>query len=385
MSIHNVFIGESIVSRFQDKLGDLEARGRLRALAPARGIDFTSNDYLGLRSHPALRQAAIEALQCGIELGAGGSRLLRGNTDAHEELEAFASAYFGCENALYFSSGFQANAAIFQALPQRGDTIIFDTAIHASAREGIQASVAGHIRVPHNDLGAYEEALRRAKGKRWIAVESVYSMDGDLAPLPALQDLALQYDAFLIVDEAHGTGVFGASGRGLSEGLPHDNLITLHTCGKALGVAGGLVCARADIIDYMINTARGFIYSTAPMPLQAVLVKRALELVRDEPERREKLHQLILYVKYNDVSVRGVVLEGSGASQIMPILLGEDARAVAVARAMQTAGFDVRAIRPPTVPEGTARLRVSLGVHITEAIWDDFRNALGVCLRMEAA
>lgn len=368
--------------KFKEKLEQLDNQNRLRNLNLPRGIDFTSNDYLGLRAHPELRVAAIAALENGLDLGAGGSRLLRGHTESHAALEEFAAAYFGVEAALFFATGFQANAAIFGTLPERGDTIIFDALIHASARDGIQASNAAHVRLAHNDLNAYEDALKNAKGQRWIAVESVYSMDGDQAPLTELHKLAEKYDAFLIVDEAHGTGVFGANGKGLSEGLPHERLITLHTCGKALGVAGGLICATRDIIDYMVNKARPFIYSTAPMPLQAVLVKRALELAQQEPERRQALHKLMHYAASIDF------LDGMFAnrfSQILPVIFGDDGLAVNVAADLQRAGFDVRAIRPPTVPENTARLRISLSVNVTEQNLRDLNACLMPYLRKKAA
>ncbi len=371
-----------MMDRFQKKLEQLEGNNRLRTLNLPNGIDFTSNDYLGLRAHPELRKAAMSALENGIDLGAGGSRLLRGHTKEHAELEQFAAQYFGAEKALYFATGFQANAAIFTTLCERGDTIIFDALIHASAREGIQASLAAHRRVAHNDLDAFETALRAAKGQRWIAIESIYSMDGDAAPLRELSALAGKYDAILIVDEAHGTGVFGANGKGLSEGLPHDNMIVLHTCGKALGVAGGLVCANADTIDFLINKARPFIYSTAPMPLQAVLVKRALEIQCDEPERRQKLHKLMHYAASIDF-LGGRF--GNGFSQILPVIIGDDASAMYVAACLQRAGFDVRAIRPPTVPEGTARLRVSLSNNLTEQNLHDLSSALAPMLHKEAA
>jgi 8-amino-7-oxononanoate synthase len=186
--------------------------------------------------------------------------------------------------------------------------------------------------------------------------------------------LAEKYDAMLIVDEAHGTGVCGARGRGATEelsdrGFSHDRLIVLHTCGKALGVAGALVCASEPIIDYLINTARPFVYSTAPMPLQAVLVQRALELVQEEPERRKELAALKAHVAK---CLPGV----SVLSQIVPIIIGGDDAAVALASALQAEGFDIRAIRPPTVPEGTARLRLSLRVGVTTDQLSGFAEAL---------
>jgi 8-amino-7-oxononanoate synthase len=366
------------MNRFQKTLKELENQNRLRSLKLPHGIDFTSNDYLCLKNHPELRRTAIEALESGIDIGAGGSRLLRGNSEHHEKLESFAAVYFGAEKALYFSNGFQANAAIFDALPDRHDVIIFDEFVHASAREAIQHSPASHIKVRHNNLNDYESALKRAREKTgmiWVAVESVYSMDGDLAPLGELQKLAVQYDAMLVIDEAHGTGIFGQGGKGLSEFLSTaPNLITLHTCGKAMGVAGGIVTGAAEIIDTLVNRARGFIYSTAPIPLQCILVQRALELMRDEPWRREKLFEVMLWAK-DILPVEKI------ESAIVPIILGEDARALAAAEAMQSAGFDVRAIRPPTVPEGTARLRVSLNCGIEQKTLIEFSNTLNVVLK----
>jgi 8-amino-7-oxononanoate synthase len=365
------------VKTFEPELGRLKALGRYRSLKLPSGLDLSSNDYLGLSEHPALRQAAIEALQGGIEIGASASRLLRGHRRAHAELEAFAADYFDSPRSLFFANGYQANFALVTALVKRDDTIMFDALCHASMRDGIYTVRSAAVKIPHNDLDAFERALKapRAAGSNvWILVESVYSMDGDMAPVRELLALAEKYDAMLIVDEAHGTGVCGASGRGTTEGLPalgfgHDRLIVLHTCGKALGVAGALVCASAPIVDYLINSARPFIYSTAPMPLQAVLAQRALELVREEPERRQELAALKGHAAK---CLPGV----SVLSQIVPIIIGGDDAAVALAAALQAKGFDIRAIRPPTVPEGTARLRLSLRVGVTTDQLSAFADAL---------
>jgi len=291
-----------------------------------------------------------------VEAGAGGSRLLRGNHPAHEALEAFAARAFGSSAALFFSSGFLANYALMTTLPDRRDVILFDSLIHASLRDGIQASRAAHVRVPHNDLDAFEAALRRPRAKGavcWVAAESVYSMDGDLAPVSELLRLCEEHDSWLVLDEAHGTGVFGATGHGVSEGLHSDRLITVHTCGKALGVAGALVCAARPITDYLVAKARPFIYSTAPTPLQALLVHKALELCAAEGERREQLWRLCVLAGERWPGARP-------QSPIIPLILGADEKALAAAEGLQARGFDVRAIRPPTVPEGTARLRLTL-------------------------
>ncbi len=210
-------------------------------------------------------------------------------------------------------------------------------------------------------------------------MESVYSMDGDLAPLPELVDLAHDLDAILIVDEAHATGIFGANGRGLSEGYEGERLITLHTCGKALGCAGALVCGPAVVIDYLINAARPFIYSTAPPPLVAAVVKRALELIDEEPWRRRRLRELAVFA-------RGRLGAGLGSSQpfpdsqILPVVLGGADRAVVAARALQQAGYDVRAIRPPTVPAGTSRLRLTVNALHREDEIAGLADTLGATL-----
>ena len=362
---------------FDPELGRLKALGRYRSLKLPAGLDLSSNDYLGLAEHPALRQAAIEALQGGIEIGSSASRLLRGHRRAHAELESFAADYFCCPRTLFFANGYQANFALITALVRRDDTIVFDALCHASMRDGIYAVRSAAVKIPHNDLDAFERALkapRAADTTMWILVESVYSMDGDMAPVRELLMLAEKYDAMLIVDEAHGTGVCGESGRGATEGLSalgfgHERLIVLHTCGKALGVAGALVCASETIVDYLVNTARPFVYSTAPMPLQAVLVQRALALVQEEPERRAELAALKAHAAK---CLPGVPI----VSQIVPIVIGGDDAAMALASALQAEGFDIRAIRPPTVPEGTARLRLSLRVGVSQAELSGFAEAL---------
>ncbi|MEM7651091.1 MAG: 8-amino-7-oxononanoate synthase [Pseudomonadota bacterium] len=379
-----------MMKKFQEKLKQLKDQNRFRSFRVADGIDLTSNDYLGMAQHPKLREHAIEFLKKSDSIGSGGSRLLRGHTPAHEALEEYASYIFSAPKSVYFSSGYQANNSIFQALPTRHDTIIFDEFVHASAREAIQNSPARRIKARHNDLVSFENALKEAtvseREQIWIAVESVYSMDGDVAPLKALHDLAEIYNAILIVDEAHGTGVMGPGGLGLSEDLiaekGYEHLVVLHTCGKSLGVAGGLVCASQDIIEMITNFARGFIYTTAPMPVQAYLVQKSLELVvSDEGQaRRNKLLKLsekahALFKAHGNI----------GGTHIVPILLGEDSQAVRVAQALGEQGYDIRAIRPPTVPEGTARLRLSLSSALDENILEKFAGDLEPHLNRKAA
>lgn len=348
-------------------LAELAERSRSRRLAERAGLDFASNDYLALTGDPALAAAVRGAIDAGVSIGSGGSRLLRGNHLEHERLEAAAARFFGSESALYFSTGYAANAALLATLPQRGDLILHDALIHASAHEGMRLSRAEARSAAHNDVGDFEDAILDWRheggiGRVWIAVESLYSMDGDQAPLADLAALADRHDAILIVDEAHATGVFGERGRGLASGLAgRENLITLHTCGKALGCEGALLCGPAVVRDFLVNRGRAFIFSTAPSPLMAAAVEAALGLIA-EPGRQARLHALIARA---ETLLAPVGVRPTG-SQILPLIVGEDARTMAMAAALQARGFDIRGIRPPTVPAGTSRLRISLTLNVSE-------------------
>lgn len=364
---------------YEDALAVLEERGRLRQLALPAGYDFTSNDYLALADSQDLKDAVRSALDRGVAVGAGGSRLLRGNYSEHESLEVDAAAFFGAETALYFSSGFSANYALFAALPQRGDLVVCDALIHASARDGMRAGRAEVVEAAHNDANAVEEridAWRAAggKGRPWIAVESLYSMDGDQAPLDDLAAIAERYDGILVTDEAHATGVFGPDGRGLSawlEGQP--NIISLHTCGKALGTSGALLCGPKILRDFLVNFSRPFIFSTAPSPIVAASVRAALQLCKEQPERRRQLAALITFANSAIEARCGIPQSGS---QIIPVIVGSDKRSTALASAMRGYGYDIRAIRPPTVPEGTARLRIALTLHASQELVNEMIEAL---------
>lgn len=348
-------------------LDALAVKGRLRALSPRGGRDFTSNDFLALAESRALREAASAALARGVPVGAGGSRLLRGNHSEHEALEEEAASFFGSETALYFPTGFAANAALIATLPREGDLIIYDSLIHASIRDGLDPARITAISAPHNDITAMEDIItawrgQGGKGRVWIAVETLYSMDGDRAPLDDLVALAARHDAVLVLDEAHATGVYGDQGRGLGaayEGAP--NIVSLHTCGKGLGASGALVCLPRLYRDFLVNRGRAFIYSTAPSPLMAAVVRAALKICAGAEQERAQLQAL---VRHAGGLMKDLDLPSSG-SQIVPVILGTDTRAVAMADALQKRGYDIRAIRPPTVPEGTARLRIALTLHVT--------------------
>jgi 8-amino-7-oxononanoate synthase len=351
-----------------DDLNALAARGRLRTLAPRRGRDFASNDYLALSGSHRLRNAIGAALARGVPAGSGGSRLLRGNDPEHEALEVEAAAWAGSETALFLSSGYAANVALLATLPQTGDLIVHDELIHASMHEGLRLSRATAIAVPHNDADGFADACAQWQkagrtGRIWLAFETLYSMDGDRAPLADLVAIAERHDAVMLIDEAHATGVFGRGGRGLAEGLDgRPDVIVLRTCGKALGVEGALVCAPAVARDFLVNRGRPFIFSTAPSPLIAAAVREALRICSDEPERRARLTALSAQAERLLVPL-GATATGT---QILPVMLGDDRRTMRVAGALQDVGFDVRGIRPPTVPPGTARLRISLTLNSSQ-------------------
>ncbi|MEY9590911.1 8-amino-7-oxononanoate synthase [Bradyrhizobium yuanmingense] len=311
---------------YVEALRALQDDNRLRGLNSRAGIDFSSNDYLALAYASRMKKAVLAAIERGTPLGSGGSRLLRGNCEEHECLEAEAAQFFGAETALFFASGYVANFAVLTTLPQRGDLLVLDSLVHASIHEGARAGRAEFRIAGHNDLGAIESAIRdwRADGgmgRVWMVAESLYSMDGDFAPLDDLVSLADRLDAFLVVDEAHATGVYGEQGRGLtSQYGRRENLLVIHTCGKALGVAGALVTASGVLRDFMINRCRPFIFATAPSPLVAVAVSEALLILQREPERQQRLLRLVAFT-HRKMEARGVRCPSS--SQILPYIVGE--------------------------------------------------------------
>jgi 8-amino-7-oxononanoate synthase len=373
-----------VLDLFEKDLRELAGRDRLRSLRERRGIDFTSNDYLGLAESEELRRAAGDAVARGVPVGSGGSRLLRGNHSEHEALESEAAAYFGAPTALYFGGGYVANFAIFSTLPQREDLVIHDELIHASVHEGLRRGRADFVGVPHNDMDAFDAAIVRwraagGKGRPWLSVESLYSMDGDSPDLDALFAVADRHEAMVVIDEAHATGVLGPEGRGLAAAFEgRDNVITLHTCGKALGTMGGFILAPKIIHDFLVNRARPFIFATAPSPLVAAITRVALEISRTNPERRDRLARLVHFAGSELRRCCGIDPSGS---QILPVVIGTDQAAVALAASLQRRGFDVRAIRPPTVAEGTARLRIALTLNVNEAIVTDLFEALAEDMR----
>jgi len=362
-------------------LDRLSALGRRRTLECFSGLDFTSNDYLGLANSSELRAAASDALARQVPVGSGGSRLLRGNHPEHEALERTAAAFFGAESALYFGSGYAANQTLFATAPQRGDLVIYDEWIHASVHDGMRRGRAEIAAARHNDLQSIDDEILKWRaaggvGRVWIAVESLYSMDGDGPNLAELDELAGHREAVLVIDEAHATGVLGPHGRGRAAFLEgRDNVITVHTCGKALGTAGAFVCAPRVLIDFLVNRGRPFIFATAPSPLVAAVTQAAIALCQRSDSRRERLQGFVELAAGELMHHCGLPASGS---HILPIIIGEDQAAAELAARLRARGLDVRAIRPPTVPVGTARLRIALTLNVDKAAIERLFRALAL-------
>lgn len=364
---------------YNSALDSLKSRGRYRSLLARSGYDFSSNDYLGLAASDILRQAAITALTRGVSVGSGGSRLLRGNTEEHEHLEDQAAQFFGVERALFMGGGFVANTAIFSTLPRQGDLVVYDELIHASTHDGMRLGRAETVAFYHNDAAHAEQQIKNWRdkggtGRVWLSVESVYSMDGDLAPIDDLITVANRHEAIVVIDEAHATGVFGSLGRGAGhEHAGQRNVLTLHTCGKSLGASGALICGAAPLIETLINKARGFIFSTAPSPLNAALVRGSLNELRDNPAHQKAAQDLIAHAHQEAIKTCGL---SDLHSQIIPVIIGDDKKVMALAARLQDNGFDVRGIRPPTVPRGTSRLRISITLNTSADIVSEMFKTL---------
>jgi len=355
------------LARLQAELDDLKSKQLLRRLDNVSGIDLSSNDYLGLSDDPVLRAAVIHAMEQQERISSTGSRLLSGNDPLWERLEKQFAAFVGAEASLHFGSGYLANVGVLSALLTPDVTVFSDALNHASIIDGIRLSRARKVIFPHGDLDYLEQALRSTTGDndRFIVVESVFSMDGDYAPLQDLYGLADKYDAGLIIDEAHATGVVGPNGRGLvaAHGRPDCVIASVHTCGKALASMGAFVACSDTVRQYLINQARPFVFSTALPPSIAVQTMESLGIVKDADDRRHYLQGLHEYLRSQLRSQGFDILQTQ--SHIVPVILGTNDRAIRIADGLVKSGFNVRAIRPPTVPSGTARLRLSLTTRIT--------------------
>ncbi len=358
-----------MLERMADVLSALRDADQFRTLTKPSGIPLSSNDYLGLAGHPRLKEAVARAATEDARIASTGSRLLSGNHERWEQVESEFATFVGAETALYFSSGYAANIGLLSSVLQAGDTVYSDAANHASLIDGIRLSRARKVIFPHLDLGYLEEALSRNadRGQKVVVVESIFSMEGDRAPLKNIIGLCERFGAFLIVDEAHATGVEGYAGRGLeyAAGGSECILATVHTCGKALASMGAFVAGSRTLREFLVNRARPFIFSTALPPYCAAHIREALSLASEANAERAHLHRLSDYLRGRLREARLNI--GTSETQIVPLILGSNDAALREAAALSAAGFGVRAIRPPTVPVGSARLRLSLNASLSIA------------------
>ncbi len=351
----------------QQKLTQRLAADNFRVLKTASGlVDFCSNDYLGFARSEKLKALVQEELlkYPGYLNGSGGSRLLTGNTVYVEELEQQIAGFHEAEAGLIFNSGYDANLGLFASLLQRGDTIITDELIHACIIDGARLSYANRFIFKHNDLDDLEKKLQNAKGIVYVAIESVYSMDGDLAPLHEIIQLTKKYNANLIVDEAHATGVFG---KGLVQvsNLKNEVFARTVTFGKAIGSHGAIVLGSHNLRNYLINFARSFIYTTTPTFHQLVTTKMAYQLLADSEKEQKKLADSILLFK-KEVQKKHKHQLIKSNSAIQSVLVPGNSNAKKLAAHLQNNGFDIRAILSPTVAVGMERLRICLHSYNTE-------------------
>ena len=362
-----------VFSQLGCELTQLDARGLLRhrrvlesaqsARVTVEGRDyvaFCSNDYLGLAAHPDLIEAARQgAARYGV--GAGASHLILGHTAAHHELEEQLAALTGLPRALLFSTGYMANLGVVTALAGRGDAVFADRLNHASLNDAALLSRAVFTRYRHGDVEALERMLAGSVARRKLVLtDAVFSMDGDIAPVPDLIALCERHDAWLLLDDAHGFGVLGAHGRGVLEhfGAASPRVIYMATLGKAAGVFGAFVAGQQEAVDYLIQRARPYVYTTATPPMLAAALMKSVELIRNGSERRRHLRVLIARLRERLQVTRWTLMPSP--TPIQPLVIGDHREAVAVSRRLADRGLLVPAIRPPTVPEGTARLRISL-------------------------
>jgi len=356
-----------ISARIESELASLRDKAQFRSLEMSRGINLCSNDYLGLSTDPRLKNALLEAVAKADSLGSTGSRLLSGNSREWADLESDFANFAGTEAALYFGSGYAANVGLLSSILRPGDLVFSDALNHASLVDGIRLSGAEKVIYPHLDLQALSRAFQKHSGwcgPKVIVTETLFSMDGDCAPLDDLLRLAKDHGTELIVDEAHAIGVRGPRGRGLAaeSGLERQMFAVIHTCGKALASAGAFVCGSHQLKEFLVNRARTFIFTTAMPPYLAGQIRAALDLVCQMDSERSYLQEIARRL-HQDLS--GNLQPCAAPSHITSVVLGSNEKALYVAERLQANGFDARAIRPPTVPPGTARIRLSLTCKLT--------------------
>jgi 8-amino-7-oxononanoate synthase len=342
-------------------------------------VNFASNDYLGLASHPRLREAAHRAIDL-YGVGSGASPLVIGHSALHEEAENRFAKFSGLPRALLFSSGYAANLGILATLAQRDAEIFSDALNHACLIDGARLSRARVTPFTHRDLAELEAKLAQSTAAdRIVATDAVFSMDGDLAPLPGMLELCERHDAWLVIDDAHGVGVIGARGRGSLEhfGLRSPRIVLMATLGKALGGYGAFVAGEEETIEWLLQRARTYVYSTALPPMAAAVAMESMALVESGSAGHGALRERI--TQWRSIASQ-LGLAADSQSAIHPIVLGGNDAAVAASAALRDEGFLVPAIRPPTVPEGTARLRVSLSAAHEAEDLEGLGRALGRCL-----
>lgn len=388
--------GMTIIS---GRLEKIRAQGRyrfMRTVYGSQGAEFildgkkviclSSNNYLGLASHPALIQSAIEAVRK-YGVGAGASRLISGNMELHLKLEEKIAAFKRAEKALLFNSGYHANVGVIQALVGKGDYIYSDELNHASIIDGARLSRATIRVYPHRDTTKLSQMIEEDSdgATKLVVTDSVFSMDGDTAPLDELVRIKERHNAILMIDEAHATGVLGSQGRGLADklGVADKIDITMGTLGKALGCFGAYVCGRTDMIEFLINSARSFIFSTALPPPVAASALTALEILESQPELVEKLHRNADFMREELKNLRLPVPDGE--TPIIPLIIGEETKTMEICNQLLTRGVFAHGIRPPSVPQGTSRLRITvMATHTHEQLQKAASAFREVFARMKA-
>ncbi|HTH29777.1 MAG TPA: 8-amino-7-oxononanoate synthase [Lacibacter sp.] len=386
MSISNTsapFSNTDIQHTLQNVLHQRKEEDLLRYLQVNEGlIDFCSNDYLSFARSKKIREQTNQyADKLKPTSGSTGSRSISGNTSFAEELEQFLANFHNSEAALLFNSGYDANVGFFSCIATKHDTIICDELIHASIIDGCRLSYANRFRFQHNNMFDLEKKLQLAQGNIFVAVESVYSMDGDIAPLQEVVQLCKKYNANLVVDEAHATGVFGSNGKGLVNHfqLENDVFARVHTFGKAMGCHGAVIVGSAVLRNYLINFARSFIFTTA-LPIHSLIsIRVAYEQLMESGFNNTHLHQLIQHFKQHWNNCNDTCLI-DGICPVQSLIIPGSERARNIAGRLQKQGFDVRAIIPPSVPKGKERLRISLHMHNTFNEIDQLQSALKAIL-----
>jgi 8-amino-7-oxononanoate synthase len=378
-----------IFSQLQTELEERAALGLLRSRrtlatpqSPHIVVDgkpylaFSSNDYLGLANHPQL----IEAIQHGVQrwgVGSGAAHLVNGHFDPHQQLELQLTDFIGKPKSLLFSTGYMANLGVVQALVGKGDTVFADKLNHASLNDAMLLSRAETKRYRHGDMAQLAQLLAQTtKGRKLVITDAVFSMDGDIAPLPELLALCEQHDAWLYVDDAHGFGVLGEQGRGaLSHfGIQSPRIIYMATLGKAAGVSGAFVAAEQVVIDTLINHAHSYVYTTASPPALSLAISKSLQLIAQGDALRKQLRSLITQLRHGLADLPWQLMPSDTA--IQPLLIGDSKQALALSEGLRERGIWVAAIRPPTVPPNTARLRITLSAAHSAAEVDKLIGAL---------